>query len=58
MSNVSEEERFARNALIMAQAVKECIVNLYDGGYKTVHPDVVTITVGVISSFDKGKSVV
>jgi len=48
-----EEERFARNTLIMAQAVHESVQKLYDAGYKTVNPMMISFAIGIISSFDK-----
>lgn len=53
MSIAPEEERFARNTTIMAQAIHETITKLYNAGYKTVNPMMVEIAVGVISKFDK-----
>lgn len=53
MNTAPEEERFAKNTTIMAQAVQECIQKLYNAGYKTVNPDLVALAVTVISSFDK-----
>jgi len=53
MSVAPEEERFAKNATIMAQAVHESIVKLYNSGYKTIDPTLVALAVTVISSFDK-----
>lgn len=53
MSIASEEERFATNAKIMAQAVQESVQRLYNAGYKTVNPALVTLAVTIISSFDK-----
>lgn len=53
MSVAPEEERFAKNTIIMAQAVQECIQKLYMAGYKTVDPNVVAFVVTLISSFDK-----
>ena len=53
MSVAPEEERFAKNTTIMAQAVQECVQKLYNDGYKTVDPTIVTMAVSLISSFDK-----
>lgn len=53
MSIAPEEERFSRNATIMAQAVHESITKLYNAGYKTVDPGIVLFAVTIISSFDK-----
>jgi hypothetical protein len=53
MSSAPEEERFAKNTIIMAQAVHESIKRLYDAGYKTVDPNLVALAVTVIAAFDK-----
>jgi hypothetical protein len=53
MSIAPEEERFAKNTIIMAQAVHESIQRLYNAGYKTVDPNIVALAVTVISAFDK-----
>lgn len=53
MSVAPEEERFAKNTTIMAQAVHESVQKLYNGGYKTVDPGMVAFAVTVISAFDK-----
>lgn len=53
MSVAPEEERFARNTAIMAQAIKECIQQLYNAGYKTVDPTLVSLAASLISTFDK-----
>lgn len=53
MSAAPEEERFAKNTTIMAQAVHESVQKLYNAGYKTVDPTIVALAVTVISSFDK-----
>ena len=53
MSQPPEEDRFSRNATIMAQAVQEGVQNLYDAGYQTVSPVIVSVVAAVISSFDK-----
>jgi len=53
MSIAPEEERFAKNTTIMAQAVQECIQKLYNAGYKTANPTMIALAVSVISSFDK-----
>lgn len=50
---VPEEERFARNAIIMAQAVSECVQQLYSAGYKTVDPTLIMFAANVISAFDR-----
>lgn len=48
-----EEERFAKNATIMAQAVLEGVKCLYDAGYKTINPTTIELAVTVISAFNK-----
>lgn len=53
MSSAPEEERFAKNTTIMAQAVHESVTKLYNAGYKTVDPALVLLAVTVISAFDK-----
>jgi hypothetical protein len=53
MSVVPEEDRFASNTTIMAQAVHESITKLYNSGYQTVNPAMVEMAVIVISGFDK-----
>lgn len=53
MNLAPEEERFAKNTIIMAQAVHESIKKLYDSGYKTVDPNIISLAVTVISAFDK-----
>lgn len=53
MSVAPEEERFAKNTTIMAQAVHESVQKLFNAGYKTVDPTLVSIAVSVISAFDK-----
>lgn len=54
MSNPApEEERFAKNTTIMAQAVHESVQRLYNAGYRTVDPTLVALAVTVISAFDK-----
>src|SRR5437868_5949819 len=53
MSSAPEEERFATNAKIMAQAVQESVQRLFNAGYKTVNPGLVAFAVTIISSFDK-----
>ena len=53
MSSAPEEERFAKNTTIMAQAVHESVQKLFNAGYKTVDPILVSIAVSVISAFDK-----
>lgn len=53
MSVAPEEERFAKNATIMAQAVHESVQKLYNAGYKTIDPTLVALAVTVITAFDK-----
>ena len=53
MNVAPEEERFAKNTIIMAQAVHDSISRLYNAGYKTVNPKLVELAVTVISAFDK-----
>lgn len=53
MSIAPEEERFAKNAIIMAQAIHESVQKLCDAGYKTIDPMMVSFAVTVISAFDK-----
>lgn len=53
MSVAPEEERFAKNTTILAQAIQECIQKLYNAGYKTVDPSLVALAVSLISAFDK-----
>jgi hypothetical protein len=53
MSVAPEEERFAKNTTIMAQAIQEGIKKLCDAGYQTVDPTIVALAVTVISSFNK-----
>jgi hypothetical protein len=48
-----EEERFAKNAAIMAEAVYESVLILYNAGYKTVDPGMIKLVTAVISGFDK-----
>jgi len=52
-SSAPEEERFAKNATIMAQAVHEGIKRLYESGYKTINPSVIELAITVISTFNK-----
>ena len=53
MSAAPEEERFAKNTTILAQAVHEGVKRLYDSGYKTINPSMVEMAITMISSFDK-----
>jgi hypothetical protein len=50
---VPEEERFYKNILIMAEAIHDCVTKLFDKGYKTVDPNVVSLAVEVIGVFDR-----
>ena len=40
--SVPEEERFATNAKIMAAAVHGCVAMLYDQGYRSIDPDLLS----------------
>lgn len=53
MNPAPEEERFAKNTTIMAQAVLEGVKRLYDAGYQTINPTILELAVTVISTFDK-----
>lgn len=53
MSIAPEEERFAKNTTIMAQAIYESVQKLYNAGYKTVDPEIVAFAANVIAAFDK-----
>ncbi len=53
MNIVPPEERFQKNAKIMAEAVLEAIQTLYKLGYQTIDPNMVILVVTVISSLDK-----
>lgn len=53
MSAVPEEERFAKNSVIMGTALHEAITKLYQGGYKTVDPNLVGLAITVMSAFNK-----
>ena len=53
MSVAPEEERFAKNTTIMAQAIHESVQKLYNAGYKTIDPPLVAFAATVISAFDK-----
>lgn len=48
-----EEERFAKNAYVMVELVYESVLQLYNKGYKTVSPDLVSIAKTLITSFNK-----
>jgi hypothetical protein len=49
----SEAERFSMNTVILAQAIYEGVINLYNKGYKTVDPLIVQIAIATITAFDK-----
>jgi len=53
MDPAPEEERFHKNTIIMAQAIHESVNTLYNKGYDTINPNLITLAVTVISSFDK-----
>lgn len=53
MSTIPEEERFAKNTIILAQAIHESVQRLYNQGYNTVHPNLVAMAISLISNFDK-----
>lgn len=54
MSNIApEEDRFARNAIILGECLHESIHKLYTAGHQTVNPDLVKFAVDVIRFFDK-----
>ena len=53
MRAVPEEERFARNATIMVEAIQESVKRVYDQGIRTVNPLMITLIASLISSFDK-----
>ena len=53
MTTLPEEERFAKNAIIMAQAIQESVQRLYNAGYRTVDPNIISLVGSVIASFDK-----
>jgi hypothetical protein len=48
-----EEERFAKNANILAQAIHESLTKLYNSGHKTIDPTMVKMASALISAFDK-----
>lgn len=48
---VPEEERFARNVLVMAQAIHEAIVRLNNAGHKSVNPQIVELAIAIIPTF-------
>jgi hypothetical protein len=50
---IPEEERFSKNATIMTQAIQEGIQRLYDSGYQTVDPILVSTASVLIASFNK-----
>ena len=49
---VPEEKRFARNISIMIKAVSDSITKLYNNGYKTIDPSLVTLAGSVITGFN------
>jgi len=53
ISVTPEEERFYKNTMVMAQAIYDSIKKLYDAGYKTVQPEMVDLTIRLISAFEK-----
>lgn len=53
MNVAPEEERFARNATIMAQLVHETVVQLNQAGYRTISPELVSLAATIISGIDK-----
>ena len=48
-----EEERFASNAVTMANAVHFGIQKLYNDGYKVINPSSILLASAVIEGFDK-----
>lgn len=50
---IPEEERFIKNAIIMAQALYEGIRRLNNAGYKSIDPNIINVVTTIISSFDK-----
>lgn len=48
-----EEVRFAKNVVVLAQAVHKGVTDLYEKGYQTVNPTLVGLVVGVLESYDK-----
>lgn len=53
MNITPEEERFAKNTSILAEAVLEGVRDLYSKGYATINPTVVEFAIGVIQAFEK-----
>lgn len=53
MASVPEEERFAKNATIMAQAIQDGVQRLFDAGYQTVNPKLIGTAAVLISNFNK-----
>lgn len=48
-----EEERFARNAVIMAQLVHESILHLNRAGFDTINPSIVGMASTIIAGIEK-----
>lgn len=48
-----EEERFAKNATIMANAIYNGVQKLYDNGYKVVEPHIILFALELIKELDK-----
>jgi hypothetical protein len=55
MSEVSEEERFSKNTVILGQAIHNGILQLYSKGYKTVDPLSVQMVMSIMSLIDKNR---
>lgn len=53
MANIPEEDRFSKNTIILSQAIYEGITQLYNAGYKTVDPVLISYAVTVITAFNK-----
>jgi hypothetical protein len=53
MGIAPEEDRFAMNTNILAQAIQESITKLYNTGYRTIDPSMIQMAAAVISAFDK-----
>ena len=47
-----EEQRFAKNAVVLGQAVLASITKLYNEGYQIVNPILVQIAVAAIGAYD------
>lgn len=48
-----EEERFAKNAVVMATAVHECITTLFNNGHTEINPAMSGLAISVIGGMDK-----